>query len=88
MFRLAPAVLLAMFAAGPAFSKSPSLAQFVTSGPDSTATNFYGRRYIFAEIEQRQLSMTTRANIVFTPTLTLEAFAQPLIASGNYRTFR
>lgn len=32
--------------------------------------------------------MTTRANIVFSPTLTLEAFAQPLIASGNYKTFR
>ncbi|MGK2963592.1 MAG: DUF5916 domain-containing protein [Gemmatimonadaceae bacterium] len=74
--------------AGPGFSKSPSLAQFVTSGPDSTATNFYGRRYIFAQIDQRQLSMTTRANIVFSPTLTLEAFAQPLIASGNYTTFR
>jgi hypothetical protein len=74
--------------AGPSFSKSPSLAQFVTSGVDSTATNFYGRRYIFAEIDQRQLSMTTRANIVFSPTLTLEAFAQPLIASGDYRTFR
>ena len=74
--------------AGPSFSKSPSLAQFVTSAPDSTATNFYGRRYIFAAIDQRQLSMTTRANIVFTPTLTLEAFAQPLIASGNYKTFR
>ncbi len=74
--------------AGPSFSKSPTLAQFVTSGADSTATNFYGRRYIFAELDQRQLSMTTRANIVFSPTLTLEAFAQPLIASGNYRTFR
>ena len=74
--------------AGPTFSKSPSLAQFVTSGADSTATNFYGRRYIFAAIDQRQLSMTTRANIVFSPTLTLEAFAQPLIASGDYKTFR
>ena len=74
--------------AGPGFNKSPSLAQFVTSGSDSTATNFYGRRYIFAQIDQRQLSMTTRANIVFSPTLTLEAFAQPLIASGDYKTFR
>ena len=74
--------------AGPSFSKSPGLSQFVTSGDDSTATNFYGRRYIFAAIEQRQLSMTTRANIVFTPKLTLEAFAQPLLASGDYTTFR
>lgn len=74
--------------AGPSFNWSNGLAQFVTSGADSTATNFFGRRYIFAQILQKQLSMTTRANIVFTPTLTLEAFAQPLIASGNYMKFR
>jgi hypothetical protein len=74
--------------AGPSFSRSNGLAQFVTSGSDSTATNFFGRRYIFAKILQKQLSMTTRANIVFTPTLTLEAFAQPLIASGDYKIFR
>src|SRR5687768_2699138 len=74
--------------AGPSYSNSPSLAQFITSGADSTATNFFGRRYIFGEIEQKQLSMTTRANVVFSPTLTLEAFAQPLIASGNYKTIR
>ena len=73
---------------GPGYSKSVSLAQFVTSGADSTATDFYGRRYIFAQLDQRTLSMSTRANITFTPTLTLEAFAQPLIASGAYQIFR
>jgi hypothetical protein len=74
--------------AGPAFNMNRGLAQFVTSGLDSTAKSFFGRRYIFAQIDQKQLSMSTRANITFTPTLTLEAFAQPLIASGNYKTFR
>lgn len=74
--------------AGPSYNHNQGLAQFVTSAADSSATNFYGRRYIFAAIDQKQLSMTTRANIVFSPTLTLEAFAQPLIASGNYKTFR
>jgi len=72
----------------PSFNKSGPLAQFVTSGADSTATAFFGRRYIFAQIDQRQLAMSTRANVTFTPTLTLEVFAQPLIASGNYKTFR
>jgi len=73
---------------GPAWNKNRGLAQFVTSGPDSTNTAFFGRRYIFAQIDQRTLSMSTRANVTFTPTLTLEAYAQPLIASGDYRTFR
>ncbi len=73
---------------GPSYSKSGSVAQFVTSGADSTAKTFAGRRYIFAGLQQKSLSLSTRANITFTPTLTLEAFAQPLIASGDYRTFR
>jgi hypothetical protein len=73
---------------GPSFNRSQGLAQFVTSGADSTAKAFFGRRYIFAGIDQKTLSMSTRANVTFTPTLTLEVFAQPLIASGNYKTFR
>ena len=73
--------------AGPSFIRSGSVAQFVTSLPDPTATEFYGRRYVFAGLRQKQLSMNTRANVTFTPTLTFELFAQPLIASGDYVTF-
>ncbi|MEJ7760671.1 MAG: DUF5916 domain-containing protein [Gemmatimonadaceae bacterium] len=72
---------------GPSFSKSANPAQFVTSGTDSTATDFAGRRYIFAELHQRSVSLNTRANVTFTPGLTLEVFAQPLIASGDYASF-
>jgi hypothetical protein len=39
---------------------------------------------VFAELEQHSLSMTTRINATFTPDLTLELFAQPLIVSGRY----
>lgn len=73
--------------AGPGYSRSGSVAQFVTSFADPTATEFYGRRYIFAGLRQKQLSMSTRANVTFTPTLTFELFAQPLIFSGDYVTF-
>jgi hypothetical protein len=72
----------------PSFNKSAGLAQFVTSGADSTATEFFKRRYVFAAIDQKTLSVSTRANVTFTPTLTLEVFAQPLIASGDYKIFR
>ena len=73
--------------AGPQFVRSGTVGQFVTSIEDPTATEFYGRRYIFAGLRQKQLSMSTRANVTFTPTLTFELFAQPLIASGDYVTF-
>lgn len=73
---------------GPSFGQNGTTAQFVTSGPDSTATDFFGRRYIFSELIQRSFSMSTRANVTFTPNLTLEVFAQPLIASADYTVFR
>ncbi|MEO8194070.1 MAG: DUF5916 domain-containing protein, partial [Gemmatimonadales bacterium] len=72
---------------GPSYSRSGSVSQFVTSIADPTATAFYGRRYIFASFNQKQLAMSTRANVTFTPTLTFELFAQPLIASGDYIEF-
>src|SRR5437867_3358793 len=58
--------------------------QFVGSYADPSATNFYGNRYVFAHLEQNTLSMNTRFNVTFSPTLTLELFMQPLIASGAF----
>jgi hypothetical protein len=55
---------------------------------DPTATAFYGRRYVFGFIETTTLSLSTRVNWTFTPDLTLQLFAQPFIASGDYSSFR
>lgn len=71
----------------PEYDLSTSTDQYVTSVADPTATRFYGRRYVFAHLDQRQLSMTTRANVTFTPTLSLDLYAQPLIASGAFHAF-
>ncbi|MBA2687621.1 MAG: carbohydrate binding family 9 domain-containing protein [Gemmatimonadaceae bacterium] len=73
---------------GPQYVRNWSPAQFVTSGADSTAKSFFGRRYIFAGLRQRQFAMSTRANVTFTPALTLEVFAQPLIVAADYTKFR
>ncbi|MDQ4079427.1 MAG: DUF5916 domain-containing protein, partial [Gemmatimonadota bacterium] len=58
------------------------------SFPDPTADHFYGRRVVFADLEQRTLELGTRLNVTFTPTLSLELFAQPLIVSGDYENFK
>jgi hypothetical protein len=55
---------------------------------DATSTLFYGRRYLFADVKQKSLSMDTRVNWTLTPNLTFEMFAQPLIASGEYSSFK
>jgi hypothetical protein len=73
---------------GPAFDHSESRAQYVTAVDDPTATAFYGRRYVFADLTQKTVSMDTRLNITFTPTLTLEVFAQPLLVSGRFANYK
>ncbi|HZK79298.1 MAG TPA: DUF5916 domain-containing protein [Gemmatimonadaceae bacterium] len=72
---------------GPRFSRVSNPFQFVTSGTDSTSHAFFGRRYIFAALDQRTLSMDTRLNVTLTPAISLELYAQPFISSAGYSGF-
>jgi hypothetical protein len=69
---------------GPSYSRQIEPKQFVTNIDDPTNTRFGGLRNVFAELDQQSLSMNTRLNATFSPTLTLELFAQPFLASGRY----
>ncbi len=73
---------------GPSWNASGGLFQYVTAARDSTAAAFYGSRYITSGLGQKQLALDTRANITFSPTMTFELYAQPLIASGDYHSFK
>jgi hypothetical protein len=73
---------------GPSVSRSTTGIQYVTAVTDNTASAFYGRRYVFADLAQRSLNMNTRLNVTFSTNLTLELFLQPLIASGAYARYK
>jgi hypothetical protein len=73
---------------GPRLSLNRAAAQYVEGITDLAATHTFGARYVFADLEQTTLSMETRLNATFTPDLTLELFAQPFMASGNYGTLK
>jgi hypothetical protein len=62
--------------------------QYVTATSTLPYVPTYGTRYIFAELDQRQLTMETRIDWTFSPTLTLQLFAQPLLASGDYVEYK
>jgi hypothetical protein len=62
--------------------------QYVTARADSTATATFGRRYILSDILQRTLDLTTRLNVTLTPTLSLQLYAQPFVATGDFRRFK
>jgi hypothetical protein len=72
---------------GPSISHSETGFQYVGSYPDSTDNLFFGNRYVFAHLTQNAVSMNTRFNVTFSPTLTLELFMQPLIASGQFSRY-
>ncbi|MGM0668598.1 MAG: DUF5916 domain-containing protein [Gemmatimonadota bacterium] len=73
---------------GPNLTLNRAAAQYIGSREDPLATHTYGERYIFGELEQTTLSLETRLNVTFTPNLTLELFAQPFMASGDYGTLK
>jgi hypothetical protein len=71
---------------GPNFSKSRSTAQYLQTVTDATATGTFGRRFLFADIDQTTLSLTARINAVLTPLVSFELYAQPFISSGRYQS--
>jgi hypothetical protein len=84
-FKPTPSILIS---SGPEISRSRNIAQYVTSATDRTATSTYGGRYVFADVDQSQVSLTTRANWILSPRMSLQVFAQPLIAVGRYWDFK
>lgn len=73
---------------GPQWTTSKTIAQYVTSVSDDSAAQTYGGRYLFGALDQKQLTMTTRVSVIFTPQLSLQVFAQPLLAAGDYTHFK
>ncbi len=76
------------FIIGPEFDRNIVDRQWVTSYKDVTAINTYGRRYVFAKMDQKVFSANIRLNWILTPQLSLQVYLQPLITSGNYYEFK
>jgi hypothetical protein len=73
---------------GPTLDRSSTVAQYVTSVTDATATSTYGARYVFGALDQTQVAMTTRVSVILSPTVSVQVYAQPLIAAGDYFGFK
>lgn len=67
----------------PNYSRTTDPRQFVTAMSDTLA-RFFDGRWIFASIDRTTLSALLRVNYAFSPTLTLEGYAEPFAASGRY----
>jgi hypothetical protein len=68
----------------PNLEKNRTAAQFIGTLDDPAATATFGREYVFAGLNQTTLSSSVRMNWIFSPRLSLEVYAQPLISSVDY----
>jgi hypothetical protein len=84
-YRPAPNVSLS---AGPSWSWGQEPGQYVTTYADSLATATYDNRYVFANLDYTEVSAGIRLNWTFSPTLSLQLYAQPLISAGDYTRFK
>ena len=63
-------------------------AQYVQTEPDPSATATFGQRYVFASLRQTQVAFETRVSWTFSPTLSLQLYAQPLLSANEYRDYQ
>ena len=76
------------FSIGPAFNWNREPAQWVDTYDDPTAAATYEQRYVFADLDYTDVSAGIRLNWTFSPKLSLQVYAQPLISSGAYRGYK
>jgi hypothetical protein len=72
----------------PAYRERVSAGQYIRTVADPLATQTFGARYVFAEIDQRTLELTSRIDWTFTPRLSLQLYLQPFISAGSYSRFK
>lgn len=61
--------------------------QYVMQLADSSAVATFGGRYVFSHVDRTTISVRTRLNYAFSPTLTLEGYGEPFVASGRFYDF-
>ena len=84
-YRPAPNVSVTV---GPNYSKTLNPIQYVSQAYDPAATATYDTAYVFARLRATELSAGIRLNWTYSPTLSLQLYAQPLISAGKYDDFR
>ena len=93
MFNFQPGVALkpasnVFVTLSPNFSVQSSAQQYLTRVTDVNApAGFAGSRYVFAYTKTRIASIETRVNWTMRPDITLQVYAQPFVAAGDFESF-
>lgn len=72
----------------PRYTHASIGAQYVSTMDTAGFAPTFGSRYFFGEVARRELALPTRVNAAFSPTLSFQLFAQPLVSSGDYSNYK
>ncbi|MDA0327725.1 MAG: DUF5916 domain-containing protein [Gemmatimonadetes bacterium] len=72
----------------PRWESATSGDQYVTATNTLPYAPTFGHRYLFADLDRSTLSMEVRLDWTFSPELSLQLFAQPLLSSGDYLQYK
>jgi hypothetical protein len=73
---------------GPEWTRELNTAQYVRTVTDPAATSTFGARYVFGDLTQNEVSMDTRVNVILSPRMSLQVYAQPLLSAGRYTSIK
>ena len=73
---------------GPELERVRGMAEYVRVRTDALATETFGRRYVFGQLDQTTVALSTRLDWTFSPTLSLQLYARPFISAGDYTRFK
>ena len=72
----------------PRYQTQTVTSQYVGSTSSLSYDPTFGRRYLFGEIDRHTVSMEARLNWTFSPRLSFQMYAQPLLSSGDYTAYK
>ena len=70
--------------ATPSLLQVHTVAQYLATVPDETSTSTFGARYVFGGLDQTEVSIPLRVNLVLSPKLSLQLYTQALLSAGDY----
>ena len=76
------------FSVTPTYARLANITQYVATLDDPTATATFGKRYVFARLDQHTLDMGMRAEWTASSRLSFQLYLQPFIASGGYSEYK
>ncbi|MCX7983531.1 MAG: carbohydrate binding family 9 domain-containing protein [Bacteroidetes bacterium] len=73
---------------GPSYTHSVQKPHWLLTYSDAMATSTFGMRYLFADLDYKEVAAEVRVNFILTTTISFQMFLQPFFSTGVYSSYR